>query len=162
MSIVFTSKINSLVINPEYKDASNNVFQNTICKVKWTYTASQNGFNYSVYPQTELEYPTSTDFVDYKSLTEAQILEWVIASDTSITAYQNFLIDKLNELNNLVTVTSFHWDCATGTTGTTDSTGQTGITGTSGITGTIGLTGTTEATEISMTGTTGSTGTTGN
>ena len=106
MSVSYTSKINSLVINPIYKDASGNEFPYTILKVKWTYTATVGELSTSIYPETILKEPTSTtDFMDYNSLTETEILDWVFSTDIFISSYQKYLTEKLDELsNNIITV----------------------------------------------------------
>jgi len=133
MSIVYTSKINSLVINPTYTDASGNAYPYTILKVNWVYTATQNGFSYSIHPQTILEKPMNSEFVHYDSLTETEILNWVFSTDVWIESYQRYLKDKMDELaENVITVTSFHWEKETGTTGITEQTGATGVTGQTG------------------------------
>ena len=110
MSIVFSSKITSLVINPTYQDASGNEFPYTILKVKWQLTGTRNGVSASIYPETILEEPTNeTQFVDYNSLTEQQILDWVFATDTCISNYKSYITDKLNEIS-LITISNFHWE----------------------------------------------------
>ena len=119
MSIVYTSKINSLVINPTYKDASGNEFPYTILKVKWTYTATLNEYTTSIYPETILKEPTTTDFTDYNSLTETEILNWVFSTDICISSYQKYLNSKLDELSNNIITISWSSTDSTGTTGTT-------------------------------------------
>jgi len=91
MSVVYTSSINSLVINSTYTDASGNFFPYSILKVNWIYTAAQNGYNYSIYPQIILEVPKSGDFTDNNSLTETEIFNWVFAKDINISLNQEYL-----------------------------------------------------------------------
>lgn len=100
MSIVYTSKINSLVISPTYTDASGNSYTNAIMTVLWTYTATQGDYTYSIYPETILKEPSSVTFTDYQTLTEEEILTWVFDADTCISSYQLFLQIQLKKMSN--------------------------------------------------------------
>ncbi len=87
----FTIKINGI------RTATVNGLENTVKLVDWTLVGEEAGQKFEL-PQTiELADPESANFIPLSSLTEAEVIAWVEATDTripGIKAHIQYVLDK--------------------------------------------------------------------
>lgn len=87
----FTIKINSI------RTATVNGLENTVKQVAWTLVGEEAGQTFELPQTTNLPDPASENFIQLTSLTEANVVSWVEATETrmpGIKAHIQFVLDK--------------------------------------------------------------------
>lgn len=87
----FTIKINSI------RTATVNGLENTVKQVAWTLVGEEAGQKFELPQTTNLPDPASENFIQLTSLTEANVIAWVEATETNmdgIKAHIQFVLDK--------------------------------------------------------------------
>ena len=87
----FTIKINSI------RTATVNGLENTVKQVAWTLVGEEAGQKFELPQTTNLADPASENFIQLTSLTEANVIAWVEATETNmdgIKAHIQMVLDK--------------------------------------------------------------------
>ena len=87
----FTIKINSI------RTATVNGLENTVKQVAWTLVGEEAGQKFELPQTTNLPDPASENFIQLTSLTEANVIAWVEATETNmdgIKAHIQFVLDR--------------------------------------------------------------------
>lgn len=87
----FTIKINSI------RTATVNGLENTVKQVAWTLVGEEAGQKFELPQTTNLPDPASENFIQLTSLTEANVIAWVEATETNmdgIKAHIQFVLSK--------------------------------------------------------------------
>jgi hypothetical protein len=88
---VFTWTITNLEVMPEYKNMTN-----VVKNVFYTYTGVYQSYSSSITGVMELNKPDVIDFVDYYSLTENEVIEW-ICSKINLDSFKNNIQENIQQ-----------------------------------------------------------------
>ena len=87
----FTIKINGL------RTATVNGLENTVKQVAWTLVGEESGQKFELPQTTNLPDPASENFIQLTSLTEANVIAWIEATETrlpGIKSHIQYVLDK--------------------------------------------------------------------
>ena len=91
MSATFTIKVNRVFTKNEGD------LQNVVKKVEWTLSGEQDGQKFDLPQTSDVDSPTPESFVQYDSLTEANVIAWIESKPemlAPIKAHIQMVLDK--------------------------------------------------------------------
>lgn len=99
MSAIFTWKISSLEVRPNFNNMNNVVYN-----VHWLYSAVDGEASSSIYGSTQLDYENTdpNSFVDYNNLTEEVVIGWLTTTlgQEKIDSYKSILVTQIESSKN--------------------------------------------------------------